>query len=85
MDSAIGFFVGFELREGNAGMIVNANVDKLPADAEAISLAGSVAGDAMAYLVETPKLFDIDVDDLTKCGAFITTHRLGRFQIPHPI
>ena len=84
-DGAIGFFIRFDLGESNAGMVVNADVDELPADAAAIALAGSIAGDAMAYLVETPKLFDIDVDDLTRCGAFITTHRLSRLKVAYPV
>jgi hypothetical protein len=39
-------------------------VDELPADAAAIALAGTLAGDAMADPVKAAKLFDIDVDHL---------------------
>ncbi|WP_210164198.1 hypothetical protein, partial [Bradyrhizobium sp. Ec3.3] len=33
---AVGCFVGLDLREGDAGMVVNANVDEIPAGAAAL-------------------------------------------------
>ena len=63
-NGAIGLLVGLDLGEGDAGMIVDADVDELPADAAAVALAGPIAGDAVTDLVETTELFDIDVDDL---------------------
>ena len=41
-----------------------ADVDELPADAAAVALAGAVAGDAMADLIEAPELLDVDMDQL---------------------
>jgi hypothetical protein len=43
----------------------DANVDELLADTAAVALAGSIAGDAVADLVEATELFDIDMDHLT--------------------
>lgn len=52
-DGAFLFLVGQDLAEGDAGGIVNADVDELPAGAAftgrpVIALAGAIAGDAMA-------------------------------------
>ena len=60
------FLVRQDLGEGDAGVIINTNVDELPADATAIALAGAIAGNAVADSVETTELFDIDVDDLVR-------------------
>jgi hypothetical protein len=43
-------------------------------------LALAVAGDAMAYLIESGELFDVVVDHLAGPFAFIATGRLGRLQ-----
>jgi len=47
-----------DLGKGDAGVIVDADVDELPADATVVTLAGAIAGDAVADLVETPELLD---------------------------
>ena len=62
-NGAIGLLVGLDLGEGDAGMIVDADVDKLPADAAAVALASAIAGDAVADTLETPELFDVDVKE----------------------
>ena len=80
-NGTIGLLVGQDLGEGDAGVIVDADVDELPADAAAVALAGAIAGDAVADLVETTELFDIDVDHLAGSGALIAAHRLGRLQV----
>ena len=52
---AFGFFVRQYLGEGDAGMIVYADVDELPTDAPAIALTGAIAGDAVArYFSKRP-------------------------------
>ncbi len=66
-------------------MIVNTDVDELPADAAAVALTGVIAGDAVADLVEAAELFDVDVDHLARRLALITAHRLGRLQVAHPV
>src|SRR5262245_13842831 len=52
-------------------------MDVLPADAAAVALAGAVAGDAVAYLVEPAELFDVEVDHLAGLLALISAGRLG--------
>ena len=51
------------------------------ADAPAVALSGSIAGDAMADLVEAAQLLDVDVDHLAGAVAFVAAHRLGRLQV----
>ena len=66
-------------------MIVNADVDELPTSATALVRSAGIAGDTVSYTLETPELFDVDVDDLAWALAFIATFRLGRLQIPYPV
>src|ERR1700730_13080965 len=51
-----------------------------PTDSAAVALAFTIAGDAVAYLLETSELFNIDVDDLDGMLALVAAHRFGRFQ-----
>jgi hypothetical protein len=60
-NGTIGLLVGLDLGECDARVIVDTDVDELPADAATVALAGPIAGDAVPDLVETTKLFDIDV------------------------
>ena len=57
-----------------------ADVDELPADAAAVALAGAVAGDAVADLIELAELFDVDVDQLARPLALVSAGRLGRLE-----
>ena len=77
---ALSFFVGQDLREGDARGIVDGHMDELPADATAVALAGAVTGDAVADPVEAAELLDVDVDELAGMLALIAAHRLGRLQ-----
>src|SRR5579885_949611 len=54
-DGAALFLVRHDLGEGHARMIVDADVDVLPADAAAAALASAVASDAVADLIEDRK------------------------------
>jgi hypothetical protein len=56
-DCAIRLLVRQYLGEGDTGMIVDTDMDELPADAAAIALTSAVAGDAMADFIETAELF----------------------------
>src|SRR5215212_9611987 len=55
-------------------------MEELPADAAAVALAGAVAGNAVAYLIELAELFDVEVDHLAGQLALISAGRLGRLQ-----
>ncbi len=72
--------VGQDLAEGDTGVVVDANVQILPADASSVALAGAVAGDAVARSVEAAELLDVDVDELAGVLAFVAPYRLGRFE-----
>src|SRR5262249_24856557 len=69
-----------DLAEGHARGVVNADMDILPADATTVALPLTVAGDAVAYLIELAELFDVDVDHLAGLLALVSTGWLGRFQ-----
>ena len=80
-DGAVLFLVGHDVSEAEAGVVVDADVDELPADPPAAALAGSILGDAVAYPIETAQFFDIDVDHLAGVIALIAAHRLRRLQV----
>jgi hypothetical protein len=82
---AVGGFVGLDLGEGDAGMVVNADVDEIPASAAALVRTRPIAGDAVADTLETPELFDVDVNDLAWVLALIAALRFGRLQITYPV
>ena len=58
----------------------NSDVDEFPTDATIIALAGTVAGDAVAYAVELAELFDVDVDVLYGTLALVSARRRGRLE-----
>src|SRR5215467_8016044 len=84
-DGAALLLVGHDLGKGDAGVIVDANVDILPADATAAALASAVAGNAVADVIELAELFDVDVDQLAGMLAFVASDRLDRFKGTQPI
>ena len=57
--------------ESDAGGIIDADMDELPADATSIAPAGAVSRDAMTGANESAELFDIDVDQFAGMLAFI--------------
>src|SRR5580700_9590056 len=79
-DGAALLLIGHYLGESDAGMIVDGDMDELPADTSAVALAFAVAGDAVADFVETAELFDVDVDHLAGLGPLVAADRVGRFQ-----
>ena len=56
-------------------------MNELLANATAFALARPIAGDAMAYRVETAELLDVDVDHVAGMVALVATRRPGRLQI----
>ena len=66
-------------------MVVDADVDELPADAAALVRTSPIAGDAVADALETAELFDVDVDHLAGLLALVAAHRLGRLQVAYPV
>ncbi len=71
--------VGHDLDESDAGGVVDADVDELPAEPLAarapVALTFAVAGDAVADAVDPAELFDVEVDQLAGMLALIAAHR----------
>ena len=76
---------GHDLREGDARVIVDGDVNVLPTDASAVALSRAVPGNAMTDPIETAELFDVEVDHLTRMIAFIAPHWLDRLQCREPV
>src|SRR5260370_27127764 len=76
-DGASFAFVGLDMGEGVARGIVNADIDKRPADAAGIALTGPITVDAMADAVELTELFDVDVDQRARPRTLIAATRVG--------
>ena len=81
---ALSFLVWQDLREGDAGGVVDADMDELPAAAARAGIAGTFAGNAMTDALETAELLDVDVDHLAGMLALVAPDRFGRFDIPQP-
>ena len=67
------FFIGKETGKGEAGMIIDGDVEGL--DAGAGITVGAIAGGADAGLVEAAKLFNIKMKELAWGSAFVTDDR----------
>src|SRR3974390_65505 len=81
-----------DLAEGDARGVVDRDVGVLPAGAPGLAgahpagaaLAGPVAGDAVADLVEAAELLDVQMDQFAGVLTLIADDRLGRLQVPRP-
>jgi len=81
LDGALGFFIGVDLGEREAGVVVYGDMDELPAIAGLLAaacagLARPVAGDAVSGGFETAEFLDVQVDQLARRGALIAPGRL---------
>jgi hypothetical protein len=78
-DGALRGFIGEELGESQTGMIIDGDVEELPAGAgDMIALA--VAGDTMAGADDAGELLDVEVDEFPWMSTFIATNGWRRFQ-----
>ena len=66
-------------------MVVDGDVDGLPANASAVALPLAVAGDAVADPVEATELLDVDVDHLARLVTLVAAHRHGWIKGIDPI
>jgi len=62
-------------------MIVDTDVDVLPADPAAVALAGAILGDAVADPVKAAQFLDVDMDHLAGSVSFVSPHRFAGFEI----
>ena len=80
-DGALGGFVGEELGESQAAVIVDSDVEVFPTGA-ADMIALAVAGDAMAGAFDARELLDVEVEQFTRERAFVALdgRRWGKFR-----
>ena len=81
---AFGLLIGQDIGEGDVRGIVDADVNMFPADTAAVGLAGAVTGDAVAGVLKAAQGLDVEMDQLARCFALVTTRRLGRFEALQP-
>src|ERR1035438_4182238 len=72
------FFIGEQSGEGDAGVVVDGDVKELPAGAAGFILR--VAGEAMAGLVDTSQLLNVDVQQVAGSGKFVAHDGHGGLQ-----
>ena len=80
-DGALGGFVGEKLSEGEAGMVVDGDVEEFPAGAADV-IALAVAGDAMAGALDPSELLDVEVEEFSRMCALVAQDRRwwGKFR-----
>ena len=79
---AVSGLVRVDLREGQAAVVVHGHEDEVPADVS--RPLGTVTGDAMADLVKTPELLDVDVQQLARVLTLVALHGLVGAQVAQP-
>jgi len=84
-DCGEGLFVVEDLDVGEAGGVVDGDVDELPAHTPVAVVSFASAGDAVARNVEATELFDVDVDQLTRVAPAVTVGGLGWLESPQPV
>lgn len=67
--------------EGEARVVVDADMDELPSDAAAAAPAGTVFGDAVSGAGEAAEFLDVEVQELAGGGVLISPDRFGGFEI----
>ena len=77
-DSAVLCFIGHDASKGDAGSIVNADVDILPPCA--FDQIAAVAGNAVTESLDAGELFDVEVNELAWASAFIAARGRRRIE-----
>src|SRR3954466_14746282 len=78
-DGAFLALVGQDPGEGDAGGVIEGDMDELPAGAAGPALP-AVGGDTVALTLEAAELLDVDVDELARLRALVAANRLGRLE-----
>jgi hypothetical protein len=76
-------FVGQDVGEGDAGVIVDGDMHVLPADAFAVAFV--IAVDAVARGMETSELFDVEMEQVSGRGVFVTDPRGKGIEMTHTV
>ena len=83
-EDAWDFFVREEAGKGEAGVVVDSDVETL--DAGARIADGAIAGSANAGTRETAQFLDVEVEEFARVSTFVALgRRLGRFQSGEPM
>src|ERR1017187_7723039 len=72
------FFIGQQGGEGEAGGVLDGDIQKLPAGAAGFILG--IAGDAMSGLVDAGRLLNVDVQQVAGSGKFVADDGHGGLQ-----
>jgi hypothetical protein len=84
VENALGAFVREETSEGEAGVIVDGDVETF--DAGAWVAEGAITGGAHAWAKKAPELLDVEVEEFAGRGAFVPPRRcFGRIERGEPI
>jgi len=75
-------FIGHDLSKGQAGSVIDANVDEFPTGAA--HLIAPIPGDPVTGAHNFAQLFDIEVKQLAWELALVTHHRRSRRQVAQP-
>jgi hypothetical protein len=78
-DGGVAAFIGQDLREGEAGVVVNSDVNELPAGTA--TALGLVGGDAMTGSEEAAELLDVEMQQIAGGGMFVAAQGPSRFEI----
>ena len=80
-DGAFLFLVRHDPGEGDAGSVVDADMNVLPPQSLAarapVALPSALSSDAMADAVDPAEFLDVDMDELARMLALVAAHRLG--------
>jgi len=72
-DGAVLAFIGHDLSKGEAGSVIDADMDVFPAGAA--HLVTSVVGDAVAGADDAAELFDVEVEEFSRMLTLVTHDR----------
>ncbi len=72
-------FIGQDLREGEAGVVVNSDMHELPASAATGPRA--ISGNAMTGAEEAAELLDVEMQQIAGGGMFVAAQGPSRFEI----
>src|SRR5260221_7729827 len=75
--------IGQKLGEGDAGSVIDGDVEKLPSGAAGV-IALAVASDAVADPLDAGELLDIEVDEFARVLTLVAAHRRGRLPRGEP-
>jgi len=76
-----GAFVGMQLTESNAGMVIDGDVQHLPADTA--GFIARIAGKAMARLGDTGQFLGVEMQQVSRMRVFVANDGHGGFEIAH--